>query len=132
MNPGKACIACHDNEIQAPALTIGGTLYPSAHEPDLCNGGYFGAQVIITDANGKTKTLPARTVSGNFQSVEAIAKPFTAKLTYMGRTRAMNTPQMDGDCNKCHTQDGMTGAPGRIRNFQNRCTAPSSSSTDRT
>jgi mono/diheme cytochrome c family protein len=117
MNPGLACIKCHDT-MNAPVLTIAGTVYPSAHEPDLCNGGYVGAQVIITDANGKTTTLPVRNISGNFYAVTTIAKPFTAKVTYMGRTRVMNTPQMDGDCNKCHTQDGATQdgqtAPGRI------------------
>lgn len=114
MNPGKACNACHKTEPKAPALTIAGTVYPTGHEPDLCNGGLSGVQVIITDANGKNVTITPRTLSGNFYTALSIATPFTAKVTYQGRTRFMNTPQKDGDCNSCHTQDGKTGAPGRI------------------
>jgi len=30
------------------------------------------------------------------------------------RERRMTTPQFDGDCNACHTQDGLQNAPGRI------------------
>jgi hypothetical protein len=26
----------------------------------------------------------------------------------------MSTPQTDGDCNGCHTQDGVDKTPGRI------------------
>ena len=40
--------------------------------------------------------------------------PFTAKVTYQGRERAMTAPQTSGDCNGCHTQAGANGAPGRI------------------
>lgn len=113
MNPGKACIDCHD-KMNGPFLSIGGTLYPTGHEPDLCNGGVSGALVVITDAHGKTYNIAPRTTSGNFYSTAQIAMPFTAKVTYQGRTRSMNTPQMSGDCNTCHTQDGLNGAPGRI------------------
>src|SRR5947208_5313510 len=35
MNPGLACITCHTT-MQGPDLTIGGTVYATAHEPDLC------------------------------------------------------------------------------------------------
>ena len=37
MNPGRACITCHST-MNGPSLTIAGTVYPTAHEPDLCNG----------------------------------------------------------------------------------------------
>jgi len=113
MNPGKACIACHDT-MNGPFLSIGGTVYPTGHEPDLCNGGVSGALVVITGADGKVFNITPRTSSGNFYSTAAIKTPFTAKVVYQGRTRAMNTPQKDGDCNNCHTQDGTMGAPGRM------------------
>jgi hypothetical protein len=114
MNPGRACITCHST-MNGPALTIGGTVYPSAHEPDLCNGanGSNGARVVITGADGQTQTLTPG-VSGNFNSRTRVALPFTAKVTYMGRERAMVASQMSGDCNSCHTQNGTNGAPGRI------------------
>ncbi len=43
--PGEACIACHSSG-GGPRFTIAGTLYPTAHEPDDCNGanGSTGAQ----------------------------------------------------------------------------------------
>jgi hypothetical protein len=114
MNPGKACIACHST-MNGPSLTIGGTVYPSAHEPDLCNGapGSNGARIVITGADGATLTLTPGT-SGNFNSRTKVTLPFKAKVTYMGRERAMVATQVSGDCNSCHTQNGTNSAPGRI------------------
>ena len=114
MNPGKACITCHST-MNGPSLTIGGTVYPSAHEPDLCNGanGSNGARVVITGADGAVLTLTPG-ASGNFNSRTRVMTPFKAKVTYMGRERAMNAAQTSGDCNACHTQNGTNSAPGRI------------------
>ena len=114
MNPGRACITCHST-MNGPSLTIAGTLYPSAHEPDLCNGanGSNGARVVITGADGATLTLTPG-ASGNFNSRTRVMTPFKAKVTYMGRERAMNAAQTSGDCNACHTQNGTNSAPGRI------------------
>jgi hypothetical protein len=101
--------------MNGPSLTIAGTVYPTAHEPDLCNGanGSNGARVVITGADGATLTLTPGT-SGNFNSRTAVKTPFRAKVTYMGRERAMSTAQTSGDCNSCHTQSGTNSAPGRI------------------
>ena len=114
MNPGRACIMCHST-MNGPSLTIGGTLYPTAHEPDLCNGtnGANGARVVITGADGRTLTLTPR-ASGNFNSETQVVPPYRAKVTYMGRERAMAAMQTSGDCNSCHTQIGANSAPGRI------------------
>jgi len=114
MNPGRACIACHSTN-DGPALTIGGTVYPTAHEPDLCYGenGSSGVQVVITGADGQTLTLTPGS-SGNFDWGGTVAMPYNAKVTYMGRERAMTGKQITGDCNGCHTQAGANGAPGRI------------------
>jgi len=114
MNPGRACLACHAT-MNGPAFAFGGTVYPTAHEPDLCNGadGSDGAQIVITGADGKTLTLTPG-ASGNFHSATRVKPPFTAKITFMGRERAMTAMQTSGDCNGCHTQDGANGAPGRI------------------
>jgi hypothetical protein len=114
MNPGRACITCHTTN-RGPTLTIGGTIYPTAHEPDLCNGanGTNGARVIIVGADGQTQTLTPGT-SGNFNSRTRVTTPYRASVTYMGRERAMTATQTSGDCNACHTQNGTNGAPGRI------------------
>jgi hypothetical protein len=123
MQPGVACINCHKTTGgEAPPFTIAGTLYPTAHEPDQCNGvngTTDGAQVVITDAKGTITTITPNSV-GNFSSNVNVVLPFTAKVTYMGRERPMVTPQTSGDCNGCHTQYGSTtttgasSAPGRI------------------
>jgi hypothetical protein len=114
MNPGMACIACHAT-MHGPDLTIAGTVYPTAHEPDLCFGadGTNGVSVVITGADGRTITLTP-TPSGNFHLGAGVMMPFTAKVTYQGRERAMTAAQTTGDCNGCHTQAGANSAPGRI------------------
>ena len=116
MEPGMACINCHASSGgEAPTFTIAGTIYPTAHEPDLCNGanGTDGAQVVITGANGATTTLTPNG-AGNFYYTGTVAKPFRAKVIYMGRERDMASTQTSGDCNSCHTQNGTMSAPGRI------------------
>ena len=113
MNPGRACIACHTTN-DGPALTFAGTVYPTAHEPDLCYGdGSNTARVTITGADGQTVTLTPG-ASGNFNSKTQVMLPYRAKVSYMGRERAMAAMQTTGDCNSCHTQNGANSAPGRI------------------
>jgi hypothetical protein len=116
MNPGQACIDCHKRSGgEAPGFSIAGTVYPTAHEPDLCYGANSssGAQVVITGADGRTLTLTPNT-AGNFYSQTAVALPFSAKVVTTAGTRAMVAAQTSGDCNSCHTQAGANMAPGRI------------------
>jgi len=115
MNPGLPCIACHVTERRAPQFTAAGTVYPTGHEPDLCNGVNLGTQVTIElhDASGHSTTISPNSV-GNFYYQGTLTPPLTAAVHYMGRTREMTTPAPSGDCNSCHTQDGAMAAPGRI------------------
>jgi hypothetical protein len=115
MAPGQACITCHATN-EAPDFTIAGTAYPTAHEPNNCNGsaGPTGnGSVVIVDANNVTITIPINAV-GNFSSTRAIARPFHAKVVVGTRERVMVAAQTVGDCNSCHTQTGASSAPGRI------------------
>jgi hypothetical protein len=121
MMPGRACIACHDDvnastDEAAPVFKFAGTLYRTGHEPDDCVGAdAFGAQVWVTDATGFIFGAKANR-SGNF-SLETrlpFLPPFMAKVLFRGRERAMVLPQTSGDCNACHTQEGVQGAPGRL------------------
>lgn len=110
MRPGEPCLNCHGN------YSVIGTVYPTGHEPNDCNGvngSTTGAQVVITDANGTSRTLNVNPV-GNFELAGSIATPFRAKVVYQGRERAMSASQTNGNCNSCHTQNGNGGAPGRI------------------
>jgi cytochrome c553 len=120
MNPGRACITCHDAQTDKGSIVeIGGTVYPTFHEPDLCfgvDGTRTSAQVVITDAIGQTITLPVGP-TGNFAKLlggTPVRTPFRAKVVSDGVERAMATPQTSGDCNGCHTANGANGAPGRI------------------
>jgi hypothetical protein len=111
MHPGRACIDCHDAN-GGPPLTIAGTVFPSAHEPDDCNGAN-AIQVVITGADGVASTITTNS-AGNFYSTRNIALPLSAKVVSGGKERAMLATQMTGDCNGCHTESGDQGAPGRI------------------
>jgi len=117
MDPGRACISCHASTGgEAPTFAIAGTLYPTGHEPDLCNGtngSTTGAKIVITDAQGKIITLTPN-AAGNFTYRGGVATPFQAAVTYMGRERRMASPPPSGDCNGCHTANGAMDAPGRI------------------
>jgi len=125
MNPGLSCLSCHTgggggggdegDDDEAPFYAIAGTVYPTAHEPNLCYGanGSNGARVVITDAANRVITLTPNQ-SGNFFYDGAITFPFRAKVTYQGRERIMTAAQTNGSCNACHTQNGANGAPGRI------------------
>ena len=115
MAPGEACISCHSRG-EGPRLSIAGTEYPTAHEPDDCNGGNGVSgppTIVITDANGNSINLLPN-AAGNFYTRSSIALPYRAKITAGGNERAMSAAQTSGDCNSCHTESGANGAPGRI------------------
>jgi hypothetical protein len=118
MFPGRACIACHTGpgEEEGPAFLVAGTVYPTAHEPADCYG-VTGARIVVTDVHGRAVTLASNS-AGNFYYEDdpgVLVPPFNARLEYGGRTRAMVQAVASGDCNRCHTQDGFEGAPGRIQ-----------------
>lgn len=119
MRPGKACIQCHEQDSdEGRILDIGGTVYPTIREPDLCygvDGTSLGAEVVIVDARGEERRLSIG-ATGNFGLEErsGIAFPIRAKVVYQGRERVMRKAQDTGDCNLCHTETGSHGAPGRI------------------
>jgi hypothetical protein len=124
MHPGRACVACHsgssdgEDEGEGPQFWLAGTVYPTAHEPDECNGvnGSGDAKLVIVDAEGQTLTLGVNSVGNFYYEKEAgkLALPYMAKVLYEGRERVMATPQRNGDCNSCHTEEGDNQAPARI------------------
>lgn len=122
MRPGDTCISCHAGTGNAPAFIIAGTVYPTRHEPILCNG-LAGVSVIITDAKGVETTLTSNSV-GNFACGLTARSgfptcnptfPVSARIVAANnKTASMIDPQMTGDCNSCHTETGLNNAPGRI------------------
>ena len=122
MLPGYACNGCHAEtnaaagETEAPIFALSGTVYPTAHEPDGCVGsGAQGAEIEVVSATGKRFVAIANRV-GNFQfESNDIEYPITASVRFQGRVRWMIEPQLDFDCNHCHSSAGAEGASGRIR-----------------
>ncbi|MDB4933502.1 MAG: hypothetical protein JWP87_474 [Labilithrix sp.] len=112
MRPGGACITCHSQR-GGPNYTVAGTVYPTAHEPNDCNGVNGALTVVVTDKNGVVKNIPVNSV-GNFSLGGQIAPPFTVKVTNGVKERAMASALTAGDCNSCHTVTGVNGAPGRV------------------
>ncbi len=115
MTPGSPCVSCHAaSGGEAPLFVLAGTVYPTAHEPNDCNG-TATATVVVVDSNG-TQFSFATNATGNFYSSSSSAPvpPYTAKVVANGNERAMVTAQTSGDCNSCHTEMGANGAPGRV------------------
>jgi len=124
MRPGEACIGCHKLNTDAPSFAIAGTVYPTGHEPNLCDGtAAAGATVTVTDKNKVSHTATVNS-AGNF-SINAGAFsgwpvfPITATVSFNGKTRSMGTAVPSGDCNSCHSPDGtavggIAAPPGRV------------------
>ncbi|MEZ4220485.1 MAG: hypothetical protein R3B13_06095 [Polyangiaceae bacterium] len=109
MQPGHACIACHDQG-EGPRFDVAGTVYGGEHEANACYG-FAGAQIILHDATGRTVTLDANS-AGNFSYRGTLTFPLQAEVAYGGASRAMAGQITDGDCNGCHSA---SGTPGRIQ-----------------
>jgi hypothetical protein len=84
----------------------------ASNDDENCNG-VSGATIEIIGKDGSSVTLTSNS-AGNFYSKSPIPTPFTAKVTYNGKTSQMQSEQTDGACNSCHTAAGANGAPGRI------------------
>lgn len=109
MRPGYACVSCHN-------IFLAGTVYPTAHEPDGCNGvNVSNATVKVTNADGSVTSIPINNVGNFYTDGSKLIPPIQIELVYNGATRAMQMPLSDtGDCNACHTERGDNGAPGRV------------------
>jgi hypothetical protein len=118
MHPGMACISCHqepnDEGETGPGLLFGGTVYPTMHEPDDCNG-VGDAVVVVTDATGRVVQATVRP-SGNFFVEEGapLSLPIRAEIRRGDKVLTMKDPVDSVDCNSCHTTMGAENAPGRI------------------
>jgi hypothetical protein len=119
MNPGLACNKCHAEEAleggedAPPIFLVAGTVYPTVREPDLCYGAE-AATIEVTDAIGRTIVMTSNGTGNFFAEEGTLTMPITATVTFNGHTLVMKDPVDTGDCNSCHTQDGDSGAPGRI------------------
>ena len=118
MNPGRPCRACHLTEKPEYAYYFMGTAFPDFHEQDLCRSPPpEDARVEILDTAGNITLTLLPGPAGNFKSssvVPGVPLPYRARVVANGLVRSMSAAQMSGDCNGCHTEQGDSGAPGRI------------------
>lgn len=116
MRPGAACNACHDEIGGAPAFAVAGTVYPTLHEPTDCYGASGDIIVRILGSDDAELDLPVGSSGNFFAAVSAgIVFPIRAEVVFDGRMRGMCGWVPHGDCNLCHTEEGVDGAPGRVR-----------------
>ena len=114
MQPGAPCNACHQ-QLGGPALRLAGTVYPTLHEVDQCNGSRSPTlEVVVTDKNNVEHKMLVNDAGNFLWTMTTVPAPFRARVTDGTRTRAMLGSVTSGDCNSCHTQAGKNGAPGRI------------------
>ena len=113
MATGHPCLECHDRPAgAADAMTVAGTVFHRLRAHDDCQG-ESDVAVVVTGAEGDELRLQSN-FAGNFYSTRALAFPIRARLETGGRVRRMADRVETGDCNGCHTQDGVEDAPGRI------------------
>lgn len=93
MSPFVDCLGCHGQGGEGKTWTAAGTWAK-------------GAQVTITDANGKSFTLKGNSV-GNFYTREGLQFPLTVSVD--GTT--MPAPVTYGGCNACHNGSTVTTGP---------------------
>jgi hypothetical protein len=116
MNPGRACISCHQDsgEDDAPLFAFAGTVMGDLRDDNLCRG-VEGVTVQILDSDDVAVAQTTTNAAGNFFLRNPEVRPFRVRLLYQGRTREMLGHQdAVGDCMACHTAEGQSGAPGRV------------------
>lgn len=115
MHPGGDCIDCHEQEDEGPSFTFAGTVHLAYDDETDCRG-VPDVLVELIGPDDEVFYSNETNSAGSFSTSTTLTghTPYTARLTYAGRTRTMTTPQTDGACNSCHSAEGSNDAPGRI------------------
>jgi hypothetical protein len=116
MNPGQDCYTCHiaSGNAHRRVWNVSGTVF-SDPLADV-DAGVAGAEVLITDNDGKQITLVTNE-AGNFYTGESVTFPLIDVQIQRGKRRmrmALDMQQGGGNCNACHTVPPMNGAAGRL------------------
>lgn len=117
--PGRPCMGsgCHTSSSKTQ-FTMAGTVYPlkGDHDENDCNG-IDGAGVAVVPTDDMAMEFAGRlqlNPAGNFTSNKPLPPSFHVKVVALGREAAQVSAVMDGNCNYCHTPEGLMGAKGRI------------------
>ncbi len=114
-NQGMQCISCHSFG--------GGTVFAKlkAADNDVNSAAVYHTVVLLFE-DGSSLRAPRGKGSGNFQLPPHLRGKFTA-LVVDGNGKTVNKSlelshtQDRYNCNSCHTQNGASGAPGRVVNY---------------
>lgn len=100
--PGQPCRVCHGGQGPAsPEFSIAGTVYAKRGKPQPQRG----VEVVVTDANGVTKTAVSNDVGNFYIPIDAWSPtfPVTVELNASGTVKPMITPiGRNGGCGFCH------------------------------
>ncbi len=126
---GKACIVCHREEEGKDIVSIGGTLSSFINTE---NGKYYqdltGYSVNIVGEDGLNITMHPKSASSEIGHNNFYTKsedlPSSEKFTVLIKDENSTTFNQSGsnthstrthrDCNSCHGEVGLNGAPGRV------------------
>ncbi|MEM6994428.1 MAG: hypothetical protein AAF721_28190, partial [Myxococcota bacterium] len=112
MNPGRPCVGCHEDptafgieaDEETPATPVGGTLFPTAHEPDDCygvDGTVEDVYIELSHDDGDVLTIPVN-AAGNFLlepgDVEGFEPPYRVRVVRGELQRVMVDLAPHGDC----------------------------------
>jgi hypothetical protein len=103
MRPGWNCLSCHRPQGQAAShvWSAGGTVFAGP----TTQRGVAGAQIVITDEDGKTVRLISNSV-GNFYTAEPLSGSLAVRVERNGQSVSMPERAPAGSCNFCHTPTG--------------------------
>jgi len=123
MNPGVPCWGaggCHTPSSKT-VLTAAGTIYPlnGLHDENNCYGldsTMTGAAIAIFDVDTGNEILPRLQMNpaGNFWTTRPMPAKYMVKLFSNSKIVEMIAPVTDGNCNYCHSAEGIMMAKGRI------------------
>jgi hypothetical protein len=107
MKPGAACLSCHRSGGKASeeAFTAAGTVYTDASGAS----GLNGATVTIIGSDNQQVTLSSNAV-GNFYTRQNITMPYTVVVSNDTSSATMMSAVSSGNCNDCHSPDGVASA----------------------
>ncbi len=127
---GKACITCHNDWEGEDIVAFGGTLFSYIHTP---NGKYYkdlsGYTVELIKSDGSIISVITRVRSSSKGQNDFYAKTSKASLKdsdkfmikikdknkkVINTSKTLHKASTQRDCNRCHSENGTNGAPGRI------------------
>ena len=119
MNPGQPCRACHKTKAAAFNYFFMGTVFPTFHEEDLCIspptlGGKIGDPRRGRQRDDDPDAERIRQLHVERRRGRGPASLQGTPGREWADTGTMTKAQTDGDCNKCHTEQGAEDAPGRL------------------